>query len=132
MIALDTSAIVAIVHDEEDGQVFSDLIVARTAIVRTPTFLEALMVLSKKLEGGAEDFFEHFLRPRQVRPVAFSLNMFRLAQEALDTFGKGRHPKAALNFGDCMSYAVAKYHDAPLLFKGKDFIHTDIEPAIRP
>lgn len=132
MIALDTSAIVAIVHDEEDGQIFSDLIVTRTVIVGTPTLLEAHMVLSKKLEGGAEDFFEHFLRPRQVRPVAFSLNMFQLAQEAFDAFGKGRHSRAALNFGDCMAYAVAKYHHAPLLFKGKDFTHTDIEPAIRP
>jgi ribonuclease VapC len=131
VIALDTSAIVAIVYDEEDGRVFNELIVSRTAIVGTPTLLEAHMVLSKKLEGGAEDFFEQFLRTRKVRPVAFSLNMFQLAQEAFDAFGKGRHPKAALNYGDCMAYAVAKYHSVPLLYKGKDFLYTDIEAAVR-
>jgi ribonuclease VapC len=103
VIALDTSAIVAIVYDEEDGRVFNELIVSHTAIVGTPTLLEAHMVLSKKLQGGVEDFFELFLRTRKVRPVAFSLNMFQLAQEAFDAFGKGRHPQASLNFGDCMA-----------------------------
>jgi len=44
-------------------------------------------------------------------------------------FGRGRH-RAALNIGDCFSYALAKAMDMPLLFKGGDFIHTDIRPAL--
>ena len=130
MIALDTSAIVAIIKEEHEGEIFADLIARRTAIVGTPTLLEAHMVLAGKLEGGVEDFFEEFVDNPRIRPVAFSLNMFQLAQEAFDRFGKGRHPRAALNFGDCMSYAVAKYDDAPLLYKGDDFRHTDILAAL--
>lgn len=53
-----------------------------------------------------------------------------LARQAFRRFGKGRHP-AALNFGDCIAYSVAKFENAPLLFKGNDFIHTDIEPALK-
>ena len=52
-----------------------------------------------------------------------------IAGQAFLSFGKGQH-KAALNFGDCMSYALAKATDAPLLFKGNDFAMTDIRSAI--
>jgi ribonuclease VapC len=56
----------------------------------------------------------------------------RIARFAYEVYGRlARHP-AKLNFGDCMAYAVAKRLNAPLLFKGDDFIHTDIKPAIRP
>lgn len=132
MIALDTSAIVAIVEREDEAIIFSDLIATRGAIVGTPTLLETHMVLSRKLIGGVEDFFSLFTGNARIRSVAFSLNMFQLAQEAFDRFGKGRHPRAALNFGDCFSYAVSKYHDAPLLFEGADFAATDIVPAWTP
>ena len=52
------------------------------------------------------------------------------AGEALERFGKGRHP-ARLNFGDCFSYALARSLGEPLLFKGDDFARTDVLPAIR-
>jgi ribonuclease VapC len=130
MIALDTSAIVAIVREEAEAERFGELIARVDALVGTPTLLEAHMVLSSRLEGGAGDFFVRFLDNRHIRPVAFSLNMFQLAQDAFDIYGKGRHPKAALNFGDCLTYAVAKYHDVPLLYKGDDFRHTDLRSAL--
>ncbi|MEO3997516.1 type II toxin-antitoxin system VapC family toxin [Mesorhizobium sp. CAU 1732] len=47
-------------------------------------------------------------------------------------YGKGSGHKAKLNFGDCFAYALAKSRNLPLLFKGDDFIHTDIEPAQKP
>ena len=52
-----------------------------------------------------------------------------LAREAFSDYGKGRHP-AALNFGDCFSYALAKATGEPLLFKGDDFQKTDVIPAL--
>jgi ribonuclease VapC len=130
MIALDTSAIIAIVRDEQEAGIFAELIARGGAIVGTPTLLETHMVLSNKLHGGVEDFFARFIGNARVRSVAFSLNMFQLAQDAFDRYGKGRHPQAALNFGDCLTYAVAKYHDVPLLYKGEDFRHTDLRPAL--
>jgi len=58
--------------------------------------------------------------------VPFSLEQARLATDAFLKFGKGRHP-AKLNMGDCFSYALAKAMSQPLLFKGNDFIQTDID-----
>ena len=65
-----------------------------------------------------------------MHPVAFNLPMYQLAQDAFKAFGKGKGHPAKLNFGDCMSYAVAKFHDVPLLFKGDDFRLTDIRAAL--
>jgi ribonuclease VapC len=62
----------------------------------------------------------------ELRPVPAEAP--RLALDAFDRFGKGRHP-AALNFGDCFAYACARHFDEPLLFKGSDFTLTDIEAA---
>lgn len=70
-----------------------------------------------------------FLARDAVELVAFDGNLFELARVAFDRFGRGRHP-ASLNFGDCFAYALAKAHNAPLLYKGDDFTLTDIRPAI--
>jgi ribonuclease VapC len=57
------------------------------------------------------------------------LSQAEFAIEAFRRFGRGRH-RAALNIGDCFSYALAKATDQPLLFKGNDFAQTDIRPAL--
>jgi ribonuclease VapC len=135
MIALDTSAIVSIVRKEAEAPIFAGLIVEQSAIVGTPTLLELHLVLNRKLEGGASDFIERFLSFGQnvpIRAVDFTFDMLRIAQDAFDRYGKGQNNPAGLNFGDCLSYAVAKFHSVPLLFKGRDFIHTDIMPAYQP
>lgn len=128
MIALDTSAIVAIAMGEPEADAFSREIARRGAVVSAPTLLETRLVLTSRVKG-AEPFMRGFLAPAEVEPVAFSLEMYRLAVDAFERFGRGRGHPARLNFGDCMSYAVAKHYDAPLLYKGDDFSHTDIRPA---
>ena len=128
MIALDTSAIVAIALGEPEEDEFSREIASREALVGTPTLLEVRVVLTQKIDD-ADAFITKFLEPYQVHPVAFSLKMFLAASDAYQRFGKGRHP-AKLNICDCMAYAVAKVHDLPLLYKGTDFAKTDIEPAL--
>ena len=74
--------------------------------------------------SAVEDFL--ILTEIEVRPVTADVR--RLALEAFDRFGKGRH-SAALNFGDCFAYACARFTGAPLLYKGDDFPQTDIETA---
>ena len=128
MIALDTSAIVAIAMGEPEADAFIREIARRGAVVGAPTLLEAHLVLSSRV-ASAEPFMRRFLEPAEVEPVAFSLEMYRLAVDAFERFGKGRGHPARLNFGDCMAYAVARHHDAPLLYKGDDFSHTDIRSA---
>jgi ribonuclease VapC len=61
--------------------------------------------------------------------ISFTLEQARLAFDAFKRFGKGRGTKASLNFGDCFAYALAKELQAPLLYKGNDFAHTDLQPA---
>jgi ribonuclease VapC len=56
--------------------------------------------------------------------------MFRLAQSAFERYGRGEKHPERLNFGDCLAYAVARFHDVPLLFEGDDFRHTDVRPAL--
>ena len=130
MIALDTSAIVAIALGEPEADEFSREIARRGSVVGAPTLLETRLVLSSKV-AAAEQFMRKFLEPPEVHSAAFSFDMYRLAVEAFERFGKGKGHPAKLNFGDCMAYAVAKHHDAPLLYKGDDFSLTDIRSAVR-
>ncbi|HEY8564368.1 MAG TPA: type II toxin-antitoxin system VapC family toxin [Beijerinckiaceae bacterium] len=124
MIALDISALVAIAEPEEDD--FVKAIARHEALLGTPVLLETRMVLATKMPDYADTFISDLLKRPSIHPVAFSLDMYRAALNAFRRFGKGQQNPAGLNFGDCMSYAVAKVHGAPLLYKGDDFRYTDI------
>ncbi len=126
---LDTSVVVAIALREPG---YEDLVArlrsAETIGIGAPTLTEAGMVLSARLGVEPQALLDRFLRDFGVVPVVFGELHWREALEAFRRFGKGRHP-AALNFGDCLSYAAARLADHPLLFVGNDFSQTDIEAA---
>jgi ribonuclease VapC len=130
MIALDTSAVVAIALEESEKNAFTDEIAAAGAIIGAPTLVECRLVLSTKMSDHADLFMKQFVERPSVHPVAFTLEMYEVAITAFARFGKGRRHPAGLNFGDCMAYAVAKHHDAPLLYKGNGFSQTDIRRAV--
>lgn len=126
---LDTSAILAVLFKEPDHQgVIEKLLAPGRRGVGTPTLAEAGLVLTGRLDDAAEGLLAGFLQQFEVVPVPFGDRHWRLAVEAFHRFGKGRHP-AALNFGDCLSYATAKLADRPLLFVGDDFSRTDVRAA---
>ncbi len=130
MIAIDTSALIAIFRLEPEADGFLKTIVkAEGRVISALSLLETSMVMS----GGAFDAtafepLDEFLIEAGIEVVPFDAGQAKLAREAFLRFGKGRH-KAGLNFGDCASYALAKSRRAPLLFKGGDFGHTDIMQA---
>jgi ribonuclease VapC len=128
VIALDTSALAAIAFDEPERAIFAETIAAQECLIGLPTAFETHMVFRR--DGGSEaiELLRDILREPNVQILEFTRDLFVAACEAFDRYGKGRH-RAALNFGDCMSYAVAKARDVPLLFKGNDFSFTDITPA---
>jgi ribonuclease VapC len=130
MIALDSSAIVAVALGEPEMRDFNALIARHEALVGTPTLFETYLVLEQRIPAAADEFLSSFVDRPSMHPVAFNLPMYQLAQDAFKAFGKGKGHPAKLNFGDCMSYAVAKFHDVPLLFKGDDFRLTDIRVAL--
>lgn len=125
MIALDTSVILAMALGEPEAEPFQFLIAQNPVIIGWPTLLESRMVLTGKGFPNAASIIAQLVRLPNVSTTAFDDDHYHAAEDAFDRFGKGRHP-AALNMGDCFSYAVAAIAKAPLLFKGRDFARTDI------
>jgi ribonuclease VapC len=127
---LDTSAILAVLRDEDDGLSFAEKIrEADICRISAPSFVELSMVL----EGTAGDTgiraCDTFFRDNEIRIEPFTEEHALAARHGFSAYGKGRHA-AGLNLGDCFSYALAKVTGEPLLFKGNDFRRTDVTPAI--
>ena len=128
-MVLDSSAIVAIHLREPGYERLMDVIdAAEVVAVGTPTLLESGMVLTARLGRDARPMIAAFLRRVEAQVVPFNEEHLDAAIAAFLRFGRGRHP-AALNFGDCMSYAVASVAGMPLLFTGENFPRTDIVAA---
>ncbi|MBY4639450.1 type II toxin-antitoxin system VapC family toxin [Gluconacetobacter entanii] len=126
-MVLDTSVLVAILRGEPDADDFLARIVdTDRCLLSSVSLLETSMVLAgRSASPDAWTGLDQLIEAAGVEIVPFSAEQAALAREAFICFGKGRHP-AGLNFGDCASYALAKAHNLPLLFKGNDFPQTDI------
>jgi ribonuclease VapC len=131
LIAIDASALVAIVLKEAEASLLAKTIATSATCVAAPTVLEAHMVVTHRVPDHGAALLRELLADQEIETVSFTKEMADIARAAFDQYGKGRHP-ASLNFGDCMSYALAKARDLPLLYKGNDFSQTDIRPAWRP
>ncbi len=124
---LDSSALLAIVFQEPGFvDVLEELENAEALAVGTPTLAETGIVLHARLGADAYGLLERILDEFKIQEVPFGEVHWREAVDAFRMFGKGRHP-ADLNFGDCMTYAVAKLAGEPLMFTGEDFRRTDLE-----
>jgi ribonuclease VapC len=129
VIAVDTSALVAIVLGEPDAETMLDTLRSGHAIVGAPTLLEATIVVEARQGPDAARDLRLLVDAAVDEVVPFGPDHALAATQAWRRFGKGRHP-AGLNFGDCLAYAVAHLADRPLLFKGDDFAATDIASAL--
>jgi ribonuclease VapC len=126
-MVIDSSAFVAILLVETEGKRFLDLIAkAERKSISAANAFEAAIVLEARAGEGAAREFDFFLYEADVKVVPVDSDMVAVARIAWRRYGKGRHP-AALNFGDCFAYALAKISGEPLLAKGDDFLQTDIE-----
>jgi len=129
-MTLDSSALIAILFGEPGYLELVDRVL-RAALVRigTPTLTETAIVLAARRRGRGGDELTRLLEELDVAVVPFTLAHHEGAARAYERYGRGRH-KANLNFGDCLSYAVASLAGDSLLFVGDDFRRTDIEPAL--
>jgi ribonuclease VapC len=126
---LDSSALVAVILREfNHAELLAKIKAAPGIAIGAPTLLETLIVLTARLRGEPALALKELLRASDAEVITFTEDHGRSALRAYMRFGKGRHP-AALNFGDCLSYATAFIARQPLLFVGGDFSQTDIEPA---
>ncbi|MBZ5759150.1 MULTISPECIES: type II toxin-antitoxin system VapC family toxin [Rhizobium] len=129
MIVIDTSALVAMLLLEPKASVCSEVFNRETEIlISAGTVVEALIVARRR--NISEQMTELLASPF-ITIVDVDRDRARLAGEAFDRWGKSINA-AALNFGDCFSYATAREFGCPLLFIGDDFARTDIVPAIAP
>lgn len=123
---VDTSAIIAIFQGEPEASLFAKaLAVAERRLMSAGSYLELSIVIMDRRGAAAQRAIDAFLAGTLIAIIPFDEEQAILAREAFLRFGKGRH-KAALNFGDCMTYALAKREDLPVLFKGTDFGETDL------
>ena len=128
-MVLDSSALIAILLEERGHESLLEKAARAEAVfVGAPTALETAMVLSARFRRDARPLLSGFLRRMNAEIVDFSEDHYEAALSAFLRFGKGRHP-AALNFGDCMSYALASVSGLPLLYAGDDFSRTDVQSA---
>lgn len=127
---VDTSAVLAILFEEDDAALYARaLSEADTCRMSAATFTEAAIVVDAQTKDQGSRQFDAFIRRAAISIEPVSEEQAHVARQAYADFGKGRHA-AALNFGDCFAYALAKVTGEPLLFKGKDFTKTDVVSAL--
>jgi ribonuclease VapC len=128
-MVIDSSALIAILQDEPEGAALAALLeTAPAPMIAAPTRVEAsIVVLARKGESGLS-MMNRYLSAAAVETITFDSRQAAIAVDAFRRFGRNRH-RAGLNFGDCFAYALARATNEPLLFKGDDFVHTDVIPV---
>jgi len=131
-VIVETSAVIAIVRREPERDAFL------AALDRSPanwlsaaSYVEAGIVVDGSRDPALSRYLDELLEASNITIEPVTERQARIAREAYRDYGKGSGHPARLNFGDCLAYALARDLNEPLLFKGSDFAHTDIRPAIR-
>jgi ribonuclease VapC len=127
-VVVDTSALVALLLGEPGAEDVAAAFetAAGPAVISAATLVEATIVVEARLGADGVLRLDQLLRLAEVATVAVDAVQAAVASDAWRAFGKSRHP-AALNLGDCFTYALARCRDEPVLCVGNDFRRTDIE-----
>lgn len=123
---IDTSALLAILFQEADASQYAQVIaMAEVCHMSAANYLEAALNVDHRGDLEASRQLDVFIERAQIRIEAVTIEQVRIARQAYLDYGKGHHP-AGLNFGDVFAYALSKSTGEPLLYKGRDFVQTDI------
>lgn len=123
---VDSSALLAILNRESDAERYQTAILtAAPCRMSVANMLETSIVVESRGGADAGEELDAFIELAGIEPVAVTTEQLAAARQAWRRFGKGRH-RAALNFGDCFAYALARVTGEALLYKGYDFSRTDI------
>lgn len=130
-MVIDTSALLAILLAEPDSEVMVEAIVgAEPRLLGAPTLVEAAAVMAARKGPQGEVALDALLQRLDIEVIAMTPEAATFARSAYARYGKGIGSPAVLNYGDCLAYGVARATGEPLLFKGEDFLATDIEAAV--
>ena len=127
---VDSSALIAILRAEPDAEAFALALAADpTPRMSVANYLETAIVIDAGRDPVASRQVDKLITKAGLRLEPVTVEQARVAREAYRDFGRGSGHPARLNFGDCFAYALARCADEPLLFKGQDFVHTDVDRA---
>lgn len=130
---VDTSAVVAVLRNETDADIYSRVIAkAPTVRISAGTYVELGVVIDGLDDPVISGALDKYLEESRVIIEPLTAAQAQIARTAYQRFGKGSGHAARLNLGDCFAYALARALGEPLLFKGDDFTLTDIEIVIEP
>jgi ribonuclease VapC len=128
---VDTSAIIAILRDEDDAEVYARALAAGDVRrLSAASYLECGIVLDTQRDPVVSRGLDNLLEEAEFAIEPVTERQARLARQAYADFGKGSGHAAGLNFGDCLTYALAQDLREPLLWKGNDFGHTGVRSAL--
>jgi ribonuclease VapC len=125
---VDSSALVGIVIREPGWEALAEKLSAGRTGVGAPTLAEAGVVLTAKLGPRGRSLLSRVVQEAGIAVIPFTEAHWPIAIDAYARFGKGRHA-AALNFGDCLTYAVARVAGQPFIYAGDHFAKTDLTRA---
>jgi len=131
-MVIDTSALISILLRDLEAEAFARAVAddSKRMISAFSVLESGIVIEAKKGEAGGREL-DLLLHRSKIEIVGLNAEQLEIARFAWRNYGKGRHP-AALNIGECCSYALAKYSGEPLLFKSNDFIKTDIRSVNLP
>jgi ribonuclease VapC len=130
-VIVDTSALVALTLSEQDAAPFARALAASASNrLSAGSLIEAWIVVDAQRNPVLSSRLDELMREARITIEPVTERQAAIARQAYRDYGRGSGHPAALNVGDCFSYALAKDLGAPLLYRGKDFAHTDIRSAL--
>jgi ribonuclease VapC len=130
-VIVDTSVMVALlIHEPEEPRFVLELDQAPRRLISAGSWIELSTAIARRFDAEMFDRADLIMSTLGIELAAVTANQASIGRDAYRRFGRASGSRARLNFGDCFSYALAKDLDEPLLFKGEDFIHTDVKQAI--
>jgi len=127
---VDSSALVAILRFEPERVSFARMLDEAAELhMSAATYLELSIVIDSRRDPVVSQGIDELIEKFKIKIESVTEAQAKIARQAYRDYGKGSGHPAGLNFGDCFSYALAREKREPMLWKGDDFVHTDIRPA---
>jgi ribonuclease VapC len=128
---VDSSALVAILKREPEQEAFSALLESTKDVrMSAATYFETSIVIDSLRDTLMSNLLDDIIERSKIVIEPVTAAQAKIARQAYRIFGKGSGSPAGLNFGDCLTYALARDKREPLLYKGDDFGHTDLSGAV--
>ncbi len=129
---VDSSALIAMLTNEEDGEALSRVLDGPGAVrMSAASYIETSIVIDAHRDTVLSARLDEMILDSEIVIEPVTVEQARIARQAYRDYGKGSGHPANLNFGDCFSYALAREKREPILFKGDDFPHTDLRSALK-